>query len=174
MSEPTPHAPADSAAPPQRSAAGLSRWVAPAALLIAVIAIAGAVWALLRQPAAPAAKQPTSQQVADAKARACNAFTTVRSAVSLQTHADLGADPAAVQAVAANARLAMAAGGSHLLAHLDAATPPELAAAMRSLAAELQDIAMNALAGVGSDDPAQAARLRDGEAASGRIAELCR
>jgi hypothetical protein len=35
-------------------------------------------WALLRPPAAPAPAPATSQQVADAKARACAAFTTVR------------------------------------------------------------------------------------------------
>ncbi len=104
-----------------------------------------------------------AQQIAAAKARACAAFTTVRAAVSLQNHANLGPDPAAVQAVAANARLAMYGGGSYLLARLDAATSADLAGAMRSFAADLQDIAINALAGVGNDDPAQAARLRDGE-----------
>ena len=38
----------------------------------------------------------------EAGARICGAFDTVRNAVSLQTNADLGADPVAVQAVAAN------------------------------------------------------------------------
>ena len=35
----------------------------------------------------------TNQQVADAEARACAAYTTVRTGVSLQTHATGAADP---------------------------------------------------------------------------------
>jgi hypothetical protein len=49
-----------------------------------------------------------------------------------------------------------------------------LSDAIHSFATGLQDIAMNALAGVGNDDPAQAARLRDAEATNTRIAELCK
>jgi hypothetical protein len=147
--------------------------VGPAALAVALIASGIAVWALLRQPAAPAAASPTGQQIADAKGRACAASTTVSKAVSLQTNVDLGPDPVARQAAAANGRLAMLAGGSYLSAHLDPATPAELATAIRSFADDLQTIAMNALAGVGNDDQAQAARLRDGVAISGRIADLC-
>jgi hypothetical protein len=47
----------------------------------------------------------TNQQVADAKARACAAYTTVRTGVSLQTHATGAADPVATPAVAVDARL---------------------------------------------------------------------
>jgi hypothetical protein len=153
----------------------LSRWIAVIALAIALVAIALAAWPLLHPLKANITAPPaTDQQVADAKARACTAFNTVRSAVSLQTHVDPGGDPAAVQAVAANARLAMAAGGSYLLARLDLATPPPVAAAIRSFADDLQDIAMNTLAGATNDDPAQAARLRDVEAVSAQTADLCK
>jgi hypothetical protein len=152
----------------------LSRWVPVIALLIALIAIAVAVWALLRPPPTSTTPRATSQQTADAKGGACTAYKTVSTAVSLQTHAELGSDPVAVQAVAANARLAMAAGASYLLDRLDPATPPDLSAAIRSFATDLQDIAVNALAGVANDDPAQAGRLRDGEAASIRIGNLCK
>jgi len=79
----------------------------------------------------------------------------------------------AVNAVAANARLAMFAGGSYLLARLDPATPEPLAGALRAFANVLQDIAMNSLAGIGNEDPAQAARLREAESLSVRAAELC-
>jgi hypothetical protein len=151
-----------------------SGWVAVITAGLAVIAVAVAVWGLLREPAAPGPTPATAQQVADAKARACSAFTTVRTSVALQTHADLGTNPVAVQAVAANARLAMYGGGAYLLARLDPATPAPLAAAIRGFADDLQDIAVNALAGVGNDDPAQAARLRDGEAVSARITDLCK
>jgi hypothetical protein len=141
---------------------------------LAVIALAVAVWALLGEPAPPASAPATSQQVADAKARACGAFTTVRAAVALQTHAEVGTDAVAVQAVAANARLAMFGGAAYLLARLDPATPAPLAAAVRGFADDLQDISINALGGVGNDDPVQAARLRDGEALSARIADICK
>ncbi len=168
--------PADSGASPAPPLGPprLSRWVAVIAVAIALIAIALAAWSLLRPPPAPPAPSFTGQQIADAKARACTAYNTVRIAVSRQTHANLGGGPVAVQAVAANARLSMAAGGSYLLARLNPATPSPLAPAIRSFADNLQDIAMNELAGVNNNDPAQAARLRDGEAAGARIADLCK
>jgi hypothetical protein len=149
-----------------------SRWIAPIALLIAAIATGLAAWALLRPPANTA--HPTAAQSADAKARACNAFKTVATAVSLQTHADLGTDQVQQAAVAANARLSMTAGASYLLANTDPGTPADLATAMRSFATTLQDISMNALAGLSNADPVQASRLQDGQAASNRIALLCK
>jgi hypothetical protein len=149
----------------------LSRWVAVIASAVAAIAIAMAGWSLLHP--LRASNTATDPQVTDAAARACAAYNTVRSAVSLQTHAELGPDPVAKQAVAANARLSMAAGGAYLLAHLDPATPAPLAVAIRSLADGLQAITLNALAGMTNDDPAQAARLHDAETASSRAAGLC-
>jgi hypothetical protein len=149
------------------------RWIAPIALALALIAIGIAVWALVAVPKSASAK-PTGQQTADAKNRACTAYTTVRKAVVLQTHSDLGTGPVEVATVAANARLAMSSGGSYLLARLDPATPDDLATAIRSFASDLQDISMYAQAGLGSNDPAQAGRLRDGETDSGRVAGLCK
>jgi hypothetical protein len=132
-----------------------------------------AVWALVSaQPSHSPA--PTGEQTADAKNRACNAYNTVRTAVSLQTHTDLGQDPVAVQAVAAASRLAMSTGASYLLSSLDAATPAELAAAVHTFAKDLQDISMSAQAGAGDGDPAQADRLHDGELASSKLADLCK
>jgi hypothetical protein len=113
-SEPTPEGPADSGAPatppaPRPGPAGSSRWVAVIALAIALVAVALAGWSLLRPLKASTTAAPaTDQQIADAKTRACTAATTAETAVSRQTHADLGRDPAAMQAVAANARLSMA------------------------------------------------------------------
>ena len=168
LSEPTPEVPVDSGAPPTPPK---SRWVAVIALAVAAIAIGMVGWSLLHP--LKASTTATDQQTADAAARACAAYNAVRSAVLLQTHASLGDDPAALQAVAANARLSMAAGGSYLLAQLDPATPPPLGVAIRSFADGLQDIAMNALAGMTNDDPAQAARMHDAEMASSRVAGLC-
>jgi hypothetical protein len=76
--------------------------------------------------------------------------------------------------VAANARLAMSGGATYLLAHLSPGTPADLADAIRTFATGLQDISMNALAGVANSDPTQADRLRNAEAANNRIAELCK
>jgi hypothetical protein len=156
----------------------LSSWVAPAALVIAVIAIAVAIWALVRSPAEPAANlgEPAvnAQQSDDAKARVCAAFDTVRKAVSRQTNADLGPDPVAKEVVAANARLATLGGGEYLLSRLDPGTPRELADAVRSFANNLQDIGMNQLAGVPTSDPALAARMSEAQAASPQIAEMCK
>lgn len=171
-SEPTPEVPVDSVAPPARTVpAKSSRWVAVVASAVAVIAIAMAGWSLLHPVGA--STRPTEAQVTEAAARTCAAYETVRGAVSLQTHARPGDNPAAVLAVAANARVSMAAGSSYLLAHLDPATPPALAVAIRSLAYGLQGFAMNALAGITNDDPAQAARLHAAETASSRAAGLC-
>lgn len=150
-----------------------SRWVAPVALVIALLAAGVAGWALLR-PAPSAAPQAAPAQSGDAKANACEAYRTVTSAVALQTHADAGTDPAAVQAVAANARLAMAGGATYLLARTGPGTPSELADAINDFAKDLQGIAMNALAGVTNDNPVQADRLRDAEATNTRIAGLCK
>jgi hypothetical protein len=94
--------------------------------------------------------------------------------VTIQTHADIGTDPAATQAVAANARLAMESGSSYLLARLDPATPPPLSAQIRSLADDLQDVVIHTMAGVSNDEPAQAARLQGAQATSARITDLCK
>jgi hypothetical protein len=149
----------------------LSRWAAPAALLIAVIAVAVAVWALMSASSkAPAA----ATQAGDPKMRVCSAFDTVSKAVSLQTHADLGKDPVAQVAVAGNARLALVGGGQYLLSRLDSSTPSQLADAVRSFANDLQDIGMYALAGVPNTDPEQSARLTQGDLGRKQIVDLCK
>lgn len=150
----------------------LSRWATLAPTLIAVVALGVAIWALLRSPS-DTPQPPSAQQVADAKGRACAAYNTVRTAVALQTRADVGTDPIASQAVAANARLAMAVGGQHLVDNLSPAVPPELAELLRSLATDLQNLTINALAGTAGDDVSQVDRLRDIEADSAKIVELC-
>lgn len=54
---------------------------------------------------------------------------------------------------------------------MESAVPAPLAAVIRSFVDDLQCIAVNALVGVGNEDPAQADRLCDGETQSGRIAD---
>lgn len=139
---------------------------------VAVIASAVAAWALLRP--APADNPPTEPQIAEAKERACAAYLTVRTAVALQTNPAPGTDPIQEPAIAANARLAMVTGSSYMLDHLDPATPPQLAKSMRLLATNLQDLAITAMAGRGSDDPEQLARWRDYNVVNAEVAELCK
>lgn len=157
-----------------------SSWVAPIALVFALVAVALAAWALLQPADASTTTAPdpepaafTDQQIADANARACTAFNIVRNAVSLQTNADPGSDDVALNAAAANARLSLAAGGIYLRSHVDPATPAPLAESIRVFADQLEDTAMNQLAGVPNDDPAQAARMSEAGASMPRIADLC-
>ena len=138
---------------------------------LALTALGVAAWAMVM--AWPQEEQ-TVQPTAESKVKVCAAFDTVGRAVQLQTHADLGPDPAAQTAVAANARLSLIGGGEYLLSRLDDQTPPELADAVRSFANNLDDIGINALAGATNEDPQQAARLTAGEAGRNKIAELCK
>jgi hypothetical protein len=161
------------------------RWLAPAALVVAVVAVALAIWALVRPTeesaasaqqatVAPQAPTETGQPSDAAKANACTAFDTVSKAVSMQTNADLGPDPVAKEAVAANARLATLGGGEYLLSRLTPDTPGDVADAIRAFANNLQEIGMNQLVGVPNTDAALAKRLSDAEAANKQIAELCK
>jgi len=152
---------------------GQPRWIAPAALLIAVIATALAVWALVdKSPEAPAATAGTGE--GDSKTGVCTTFATVANAVSMQTHNNLGAEPVAEAAVAGNARLALFGGGQYLLNSIQPDTPDELAESVRSFAAKLQAVGMNALAGLGNADPNQAPLLADAEQDRKKIADLCK
>jgi len=168
MSEP-PYYPVPVARP------SAARWIAPLALVIALLAAGAAGWSLLK----PEPKPETPGAVADPKAEVCGAFKIVSEAVSLRTNitppTDLGPATAfATEAIAANARLAMAGGASYLLEKLPPNTPAELAGDVRSLADDLNTIAMSALAGMSNDTPDQSSRLRSAEATSKKIASVCK
>lgn len=156
------------------------RWIAPAALVIALVAVAVAVWALTDKPSAPETAQAqtpevevTAEQTAASKARVCAAFDTVSKAVQLQTNSTLGPDPVALTAVAGNARLALLGGGLYLESQLDETTAEELAGPVRTFASTLQDIGMNALTGVTNQDPVQQGRLTEGDRIRQEIVPLC-
>lgn len=148
-------------------------WVAPAALAVAVVALAFAAWGLLRSPSG-GTDTSTSASSGDPKTQVCDAFTMVRNAVSLQTNADLGNDRVAQQAVAANARLATLGGGEFLLSRLNGSVPGDLADAVRSFAEDLTYIGMGQLAGAPADDPAQSNREQTAQATAAKIDTLCR
>jgi hypothetical protein len=170
-----------------RRAAPASRTgvVAPIALAVALVGTALAGLALYRSmgetppasvPAPVDVEQPNAadQQSGDAKAHLCEAFGTVRQAVALQTHLDLGTDPVALQAVAANARLAMVGGAYYLQSRIEPGAPDDLVSAIHSFTDALQAVGVNALAGITNADPAQAARLQDAQVVSERIVEQCK
>jgi hypothetical protein len=174
----TPEKPADLESKvsrhPQQIPSPTPRWLAPAALLVAVVGVALAIWALISESSASSTAPAAGTKAGDPKMRVCTAFDTVSTAVSGQTHNDLGPDPVAKAAVAGNARLALFGGGVYLLNSLDSATPSELADPVRSFANDLQDIGMNALAGVTNTDPAQAARLTEADSTRLQIVDLCK
>jgi hypothetical protein len=153
------------------SGGGGARVLALLSLLVAMAAIGVAAWALVM--AWPQQKE-TAKPSAESKQKVCAAFDTVSRAVQLQTHADLGPDPIAQEAVAGNARLSLVGGGEYLLSRLDDQTPPDLAEAVRLFANNLNEIGINALAGATNDDPQQAARLSAGEDGRNKVAGLCK
>jgi hypothetical protein len=164
--QPPPHT-----KPATTSSGGGAKVVALLSLIVALAAIGVAAWAIVMAwPQKEAAPQPTDES----KQKVCAAFDTVSKAVQLQTHADLGPDPVAQTAAAANARLSLIGGGEYLLSRLDEQTPPDLAEAARLFANNLDEIGMNALAGATNDDPQQAARLTAGEDGRNKVAGLCK
>jgi hypothetical protein len=145
--------------------------LAPIALVVAVIAVGVAVWALLSVPKPTATVE--HQLSGDPKARVCNAGQLVATAVQLQTNANVGEEPAAVEAVAGNARLSMLGGGEYLLSQISGDTPEDVADVARLFGSTLQVIGMNALAGVDNADPAQADRIQVAETNRNKLNQLC-
>lgn len=155
----------------------------PIALVVALIAAGLAVWALVKSPdqSPPAASSPAESSTAsaadavepgDAKKRVCDAAQVVAVAVQLQTNAN-AAEPAAVEAVAANARLAMLGGGEYVLSQIDADTPTELADPARSFGNTLRVLGITALAGVAASDPANQERIAQWEKDRNTLAGIC-
>ena len=160
-----------------------SGWYLLATSLIALIALGVGLWARL-QPAPAATISPhfSDQQVAEARGRACAAFNTVhaalsntlQNAMSVHNNPGSGSGRGEVHAASADARLAMADGATYLLSRLEPATPAPLATEIHSFAENLQDIVMNGLGGISGTDPVQTARLRESDAQTTRIADLCK
>jgi hypothetical protein len=164
-----PHVPV--AAPAQSP-----RWIAPVALLLSLLAVAAAGWSLFK-PAPNADAKPavfTATAVDDPKAAACKAAALVASGVMRQSQVNLGVEPAALETVAANTRLAMTGGALYLRDTVPSNTPPELAEPIATLATQLQDAAQYFLVGQTSNDPEQAGRLDAAGQTTAKIADLCK
>lgn len=146
--------------------------------VVAVIALVLSAWAVFRSsPEEVREPSYTAEQQAEAKQKVCAATDLVRDGVSRNTNLKPEGGPRDVTgslAVAANARISLYMGGQYLLSKLDPATPPELADAVRKFADTLADIGAAATAGAQNNEPAQAARLREADAANAQISELCK
>jgi hypothetical protein len=128
-----------------------SRWQTLAALVIAVVAVGFAIAAWLR----PTHEGPSYPQSGDAKTNLCAAYKVVHQGFVTNTHlANPGANvPGGRLAVAANARLALLGGGAYLRDSLNAQTAPpaDLAKAVDSLAATIEQLGVNYLANASND-----------------------
>jgi hypothetical protein len=133
--------------------------LAPLAIPLAVIALALSIWAAVRVSANEA---NVVALPGDPKVRVCTAFEMV---ARMQTRNEMAP---------ASASLALLGGGDYLLRQLDANTPARLADAVRDFARDLQDVGMNALAGVPYSDPRQAARQAEGDFDRKQVADLCK
>lgn len=135
-----------------------SRWPTFATLLVSLVALGFAVAAWLRplpEPSPPAAAAPTftDQQVADAKAKVCDAYGKVRRAVDMNASRSGGDDPNSQLLIAVNARQIYISGSEYLMTILaqQPAIPSDLAAKIQKLANLLQVITLDGLASDPSD-----------------------
>ncbi len=150
------------------------------ALVVALVAVGLAVWALTKEPSpsqSQSAQVFTGTSTDDPKGSICEAFGVVRNGVQINTNLQPPGGPEDVTgsiAVAANARLALYDGGQYLLARLQPNTPPELADAVRKFANNLMDIGARSTSGIPNSEPAQAERLKEADAANKTITDLCK
>jgi hypothetical protein len=150
------------------------QWMAPVALVLSLLAAAGAGWALLKPAPEPPGIFAGNPTVSDPKATACSVAELVAEGVALQSRANLGPEPVALETVAANTRLAMAGGAAYLREATPSNTPADLAEPISALASQLQDIAQHFFVGQTSAVPEQAARLKAASETTTKLAELCK
>ncbi|WP_308205918.1 hypothetical protein [Mycolicibacterium gadium] len=154
------------------------------ALIVALIAVGLAAWVLIKDSKSSQAAQSeespsvfTGYTADNPKAMVCEAFNIVRAGVQTNTNLQAPGGPEDVtgsMAVAANARLSLVEGGQYLLARLPPDTSPDLTDAIRTFANRLMDIGAYSIAGIPNSDPAQSARLKEADASSAEIADLCK
>ena len=140
--------PSSHAAAPSRFA----KWGTIAALVLAVLAVAGAAYGyFFPNESAAAAGKYTDQQRSDSKKHICETFKIVDRAVVRNSHLknpDNGG-PIGALAVATAARFAFYGGGAYLRDKVsqEPATPADLAKSVNGLASDLEDLAIGYLAG---------------------------
>jgi hypothetical protein len=149
----------------------LPAWLTLVALGIAVIALGLAVVNFFFPSSG--SKKYSSQETQDAKVHICEVTGTVRQATSINTNMSnpVPGDPIGGLSVAANARLALYAGGSYVLQQtaVTPAAPADLNKAAAGLGETMQELGINYLAGASADSSVQQP-LRD--KLSSQIADL--
>lgn len=151
-------------------------------LVIALAAMALAVGSWFRplpstKASAPRAPTYTDQQVASAKANVCTAFEKIEHAVNLSDNERASSsDRTAQLAAAALARQVLDFGSRYLLAILaeEAATPPDLGAAVRQQANAFQSLFIGYIDGVSISDPDLQPAVNANDAARSTIQGLCK
>jgi hypothetical protein len=148
--EPVSHAKDSSPAP---GGSKLLRWVAVAALVLALIStgLAVAGWFYYPHKGAAGTGTYSDQQTKDAKKHICETFMVVDRAVvrnSRLKNPENGG-PIGALSVATAARLAFYSGGSYLRDRVsqEPATPPDLAKSVNAMASNLEELAIGYLAG---------------------------
>lgn len=148
--EPVSHAKDSSPAP---GGSKLLRWVAVAALVLALIStgLAVAGWFYYPHKGAAGTGTYSDQQTKDAKKHICETFMVVDRAVvrnSRLKNPENGG-PIGALSVATAARLAFYSGGSYLRDRVsqEPATPPDLAKSVNGMASNLEELAIGYLAG---------------------------
>jgi hypothetical protein len=128
--------------------------------LITLVAVGAAIAAWLRPiphntPATPPAPVYSEQQVADAKAKVCDAYGKVQRATTANAARNGGDDPNTQLLIATTQRQVFVVGSSYLMTTLaeEPATPADLAAAANSLAHLYRVITLDGLVG-DRNDPA--------------------
>lgn len=168
--------------PPAGSTAP-TRWpprLAVGALLIALVALGVAIGSWFRPASdnkstpAPPVVTYSQQQIADAKSSVCAAYQQVRKAGDMAGARSGVSDPTAMLAVATSSRQVFDVASRYLstkLAEL-AATPPDLAAAVRNLASIYQQLVIDYLAE--APDSELDPLVRAGNEAHSTIEGLCK
>jgi hypothetical protein len=142
--------------------------------LVVTLVVAVVGWFRPVQPKPPPPPTYTGQQIADAKIKVCAAFEKVHQAVRGNFARDQGTDPNQQLLVAVTGQQALLAGSVYLQTTLseEAATPIDLASAVRKLIVVFQSLTVEYLNGHGSPevDPS----LRAGDEATLTIQGLCK
>jgi 3D (Asp-Asp-Asp) domain-containing protein len=154
----------------------LTRWTTPAALAIAVLAVAIAIAAWFRPAHQSASPAFTSQQTAKAKTNVCSAYTAVHQMVVTNTNLEnpVDGDPIGQLAIATDARLALLGGSAYLRNRLaaDPASPADLAKAVQAMADTTEQLGIGYL-GETSDVDLNPLR-RNIDSKSAHIDALCK
>lgn len=170
-SEPIPAVPKHSTGVPAKTP---GRAMAAVALVLSLLAVAASVWTLVKPAPGPPGMFAGNPTATDPKAESCRVALLVAEGVALQSRADLGKDPIALDTVAANTRLAMAGGASYLRDFTPSNTPAELAEPIGKLARELQDIAQHFFVGQSGTVPEQTDRMAAATDTTNDLIRLCK